>query len=90
MDSDPHKPQPGQSRRIRLAWALYDMGNSAFYLVVVAAVFKLFYQDMVVAAGGQDGDPRRGMLAMVRFFAAGAVLLWRVDVDAGRRTATLR
>ena len=30
-------------------------------------------------------DPRRGILAMAAFFIVGGVLLWRVDVDAGRR-----
>ena len=32
-----------------------------------------------------EGDPRRGILFIAVFFVVGAILLWRVDVDAGRR-----
>lgn len=37
---------------------------------------------------GQGGDPRKGITALVVFFVIGGLLLWRVDVDAGRAAAT--
>ncbi len=36
---------------------------------------------------GTDPDPRKGILAIGAFFAAGALLLLKVDVEAGRRAA---
>lgn len=54
------------------------MGNSAFYLVVVASVFKLFYQDMVVAAGGQGDGPLSIELLRTR----GVAVLGYVDALA--------
>jgi UMF1 family MFS transporter len=36
---------------------------------------------------GVTGSSRLAILSVVAFFGAGALLLWRVDVDAGRRAA---
>jgi UMF1 family MFS transporter len=40
--------EESERRRARWAWALYDVGNSAFYLTIVAAVFPVFYQSLYV------------------------------------------
>ncbi len=42
-------------RRAWRAWALYDVGNSAFFLVVVAAVFPVFYLDLCEKASFTNG-----------------------------------
>jgi UMF1 family MFS transporter len=34
------------------AWALYDVGNSAFWLIIVAAIFPVYYQDLHVQTQG--------------------------------------
>jgi UMF1 family MFS transporter len=39
-------------RRTWWSWALYDVANSAFYLVIVAAVFPIFYQELFVQSKG--------------------------------------
>jgi UMF1 family MFS transporter len=36
---------------------------------------------------GEGGDPRKGILALAVFFVAGMVLLWRVNVAEGQRSA---
>jgi UMF1 family MFS transporter len=41
-------------RRTWWSWALYDVANSAFYLVIVAAVFPIFYQELFVPDGVTD------------------------------------
>ncbi|MCP3959852.1 MAG: MFS transporter [bacterium] len=55
------------------AWAMYDWANSAFYLVIVTAVFPIFYQQ--VAATGLDGDQATFRFAMTTAFAMTAVAL---------------
>ena len=40
---------PKSYRRGWWSWALYDVGNSAFWLVIVAAVFPFYYQELYVA-----------------------------------------
>ncbi len=57
------------------AWAMYDWANSAFYLVIVTAVFPIFYQQ--IAAAGLDGDT-----ATFRFSMATAAALGLVAVTA--------
>ena len=57
------------------AWAMYDWANSAFYLVIVTAVFPIFYQQ--VAAAGLDEQT-----ALFRFSIATAVALGLVAVSA--------
>ena len=57
------------------AWAMYDWANSAFYLVVVTAVFPIFYQQ--VAASGLEAET-----ATFRFSMATAVALGLVAVTA--------
>jgi len=48
-------PQPGLSnRRERIAWYLYDFGNSAYAAVVLLAVYSAYFQGEVV--GGPEGS----------------------------------
>ena len=50
-------------RRTWWSWALYDVGNSAFYLTVVGTIFPFFFQDLYASAhasAGQDLRTRGG------------------------------
>ena len=49
MNKNLEFPEPGLSRK-ELAWILYDVGNSAFVLVMITAVMPIFFKD-VAAAG---------------------------------------
>ncbi len=57
------------------AWALYDWANSAFYLVVVTAVFPIFYQQIAASELAPE-------TATFRFSMATAVALGLVAVSA--------
>lgn len=46
---------PKEYRRTWLSWALYDVGNSAFFLVIVAAVFPIFYRSIYVPLHTPEG-----------------------------------
>jgi UMF1 family MFS transporter len=65
-------------RRRVWAWALYDVGNSAFYLTVVASFFQFFFIDLYVEAHGPADAAapeelrRRGGAALG--FAAGTAM----------------
>ena len=45
--------QPRATQRERIAWYLYDFGNSAYASVVLLAVYSAYFQDAVV--GGAEG-----------------------------------
>ena len=53
------------------AWAMYDWANSAFYLVIVTAVFPIFFQQ--VAASGLDQETATFRFSMATAFALGSV-----------------
>jgi len=53
------------------AWAMYDWANSAFFLVIVTAVFPIFFQK--VAAVGLDEDTATFRYSMITAFALGLV-----------------
>ncbi len=53
------------------AWAMYDWANSAFYLVIVTAVFPIFYQQ--VAASGLSEETATFRFAMTTAVALGLV-----------------
>ncbi len=55
------------------AWAMYDWANSAFYLVIVTAVFPIFYQQ--IAAVGLDEDTATFRFAMTTAAALGLVAI---------------
>ncbi len=48
---------PKSYRRGWWAWALYDVANSAFWLVIVAAIFPFFYQGLYVHSRNPTGKP---------------------------------
>jgi len=47
------------TRRERVAWYLYDFGNSAYAAVVLLAVYSAYFQDQVV--GGAEGSRLWGL-----------------------------
>ncbi len=55
------------------AWAMYDWANSAFYLVIVTAVFPIYYQQ--IAAKGLDADTATFRFSMATAAALGLVAL---------------
>src|SRR5689334_16104957 len=38
------------------AWALYDVGNSAFWLVIATAVFPVYYQELYIQSRTAPGE----------------------------------
>ncbi len=53
------------------AWAMYDWANSAFYLVVVTAVFPIYFQQ--IAAAGLEPETATFRFSMVTALALGLV-----------------
>jgi UMF1 family MFS transporter len=49
-------PDEKAYRRGWWAWALYDVGNSAFWLVIAAAVFPVYYQELYVQSQTKPGQ----------------------------------
>ncbi|GAB4269314.1 MAG: hypothetical protein Kow0080_12820 [Candidatus Promineifilaceae bacterium] len=47
-------PKRSVTRRERVAWYLYDFGNSAYAAVVLLAVYSAYFQGTVV--GGAEGS----------------------------------
>jgi UMF1 family MFS transporter len=60
----------GIARREARAWALYDWANSAYFTVVVTAVFPVYYRE-VVGAGLADGE---AMSLYLRFLSVSALI----------------
>jgi len=54
---------PMSTRRERLAWYLYDFGNSAYASVVLLAVFSAYFQKQVV--GGAEGTRLWGIAILI-------------------------
>ncbi|MEJ5240058.1 MAG: MFS transporter [Anaerolineales bacterium] len=52
-------PQPRSTRRERVAWYLYDFGNSAYASVVLLAVYSAYFKNQVV--GGAEGSRLWGL-----------------------------
>ena len=52
-------PQAVSTRRERVAWYLYDFGNSAYASVVLLAVYSAYFQKQVV--GGAEGSRLWGL-----------------------------
>lgn len=55
--------QPISTRRERVAWYLYDFGNSAYASVVLLAVFSAYFQKQVV--GGAEGTRLWGIAILI-------------------------
>ncbi|HEX5607976.1 MAG TPA: MFS transporter [Candidatus Binatia bacterium] len=43
-------------QRVINAWAMYDWANSAFAVVMVTAIFPVYYRELVLNAGGAPAD----------------------------------
>ncbi len=71
------RPSPSLLERFGLhrpelrAWAMYDWANSAFYLVIVTAVFPIYFQQ--VAASGLPEETATFRFSMVTVLALGLV-----------------
>ncbi len=55
--------QPISTRRERIAWYLYDFGNSAYASVVLLAVFSAYFQKQIV--GGAEGTRLWGIAIVI-------------------------
>lgn len=78
-----HSAEGAEARLYRKrawAWALYDVGNSAFYLTVVASFFQFFFIDLYVqahgpaAGGAAEAELRRRGGAALGFTAGAAMV----------------
>ena len=54
---------PMSTRRERIAWYLYDFGNSAYASVVLLAVFSAYFQKQIV--GGAEGTRLWGIAILI-------------------------
>jgi UMF1 family MFS transporter len=56
MNEKPPKPkldtQSPDYERVVCAWAMYDWANSAFAVIILTAVFPVYYRALVINAGG--------------------------------------
>jgi UMF1 family MFS transporter len=75
MTGHPILERLGLHRRELRAWAMYDWANSAFVLVIITAIFPLYYQS--VSAAGLDVDT-----AMARYGWATSISLLLVATCA--------
>ncbi len=93
-------PEERAYRRRWWAWALYDVGNSAFWLVIVTAIFPLFYQELFVqqAAGPLSEEAKQALrkqggsrlaytagIAMVLVAVLGPILGAAADRSASKK-----
>jgi len=66
--------RPIRTREV-VAWSLYDTANSAFFLVVVTAMFPFFFRDVVLGIDGSvASDVARGDLWWGRMLSLSALL----------------
>jgi UMF1 family MFS transporter len=67
-----------------------QMSGEFFGLFAVSEkVAGILGPGMFAAAIALTGSSRSAILSVIAFFVVGALLLWRVDVDTGRRAAEL-
>jgi len=74
------------TRRERIAWYLYDFGNSAYAAVVLLAVYSAYFQKQVV--GGAEGSRLWGLaiaVAMIAVAIAAPILGAIADYSAGKK-----
>lgn len=57
---------PRATRRERIAWYLYDFGNSAYASVVLLAVYSAYFKEQVV--GGAEGSRLWGLAVGIAMF----------------------
>lgn len=74
------------TRRERIAWYLYDFGNSAYAAVVLLAVYSAYFQGQVV--GGAEGSRWWGLaiaVAMILVAIAAPILGALADYSAAKK-----
>jgi UMF1 family MFS transporter len=76
--SDPPASQPLLERLVlhrpeTRAWAMYDWANSAMYVVVITAVFPIFFRQ--VPAQGLDDDAKRSVFSWATTYSLIAVAI---------------
>lgn len=74
------------TRRERIAWYLYDFGNSAYASVVLLAVYSAYFQSQVV--GGAEGSRLWGLtisVAMILVAIAAPILGALADYSAAKK-----
>lgn len=74
------------TRRERIAWYLYDFGNSAYAAVVLLAVYSAYFQSQVV--GGAEGSRLWGLaiaVAMILVAVAAPILGAIADYSAAKK-----
>lgn len=74
------------TRRERIAWYLYDFGNSAYAAVVLLAVYSAYFQGQVV--GGAEGSRLWGLaisVAMILVAIAAPILGALADYSAAKK-----
>jgi len=74
------------TRRERIAWYLYDFGNSAYASVVLLAVYSAYFQSQVV--GGAEGSRLWGLaiaVAMIAVAVAAPILGAIADYSAAKK-----
>ena len=74
------------TRRERIAWYLYDFGNSAYAAVVLLAVYSAYFQKQVV--GGAEGSRLWGLaiaIAMIIVAIAAPIMGAIADYSASKK-----
>jgi len=74
------------TRRERVAWYLYDFGNSAYASVVLLAVYSAYFQKQVV--GGAEGSHLWGLtisVAMILVAIAAPIMRAMADYSGAKK-----
>jgi UMF1 family MFS transporter len=81
--------EPDNQRGVR-AWAMYDWANSAFAVIILTAVFPVYYRALVINAGGSPADATAywaytTSVSMLLVAIVGPVLGAMADIVGGRK-----
>lgn len=94
MDEHNSTPSPEATerdyQRIINAWAMYDWANSAFAVIILTAVFPVYYRALVTNAGGSPEDATAywaytTSLALLIVALVGPVLGAIADIVGGKK-----
>ncbi len=80
------KPLP--SRRVVVAWCLFDFANSAYTTLIITLVFSVYFREAVVGGPGNEGDRAWGLanfIAMAIVALISPVIGAIADHSGGRR-----
>ena len=79
-------PQAASTKRERVAWYLYDFGNSAYASVVLLAVYSAYFKNQVV--GGAEGSRLWGLtisIAMILVAIAAPIMGAIADYSGAKK-----